>query len=131
MTIKKQIEQEKKQFNDNIEKLIKVSSEQFFNDNPKIKKIEISSSSEYNDEGSYDTIVTSDVDSIKVNGYSIWDLEEDNKFLKKTDCTEKEFNDLCNKSSETFEQFNDIYELLYGNSFTLIITKDKIKITHQ
>lgn len=128
-TIKKQLENLKKEYHTSVIDLLKSESNRFFSENPGAKTVEIIATNEYNDSDYY-TQVNTCGETIRVNGSSFterYEDDEDYKYYDKNDNpTEdtKKFNKLCEDASLVFSQFDDFYESLYGNYFTLTFSND-------
>lgn len=115
---------------DAIVQLILVVANEIINKYPEIKTIGFGASYEYNDEG-YDYNYRLDADDIEINGYNIWQLEEEDEdfFKKKLKIESREtFDELVEYVSDTFSPFDGELHHAFGKNFKLVISKDDVKI---
>lgn len=110
--------------------LILTAGSEIISKNPEIKTIAFGASYEYNDEG-YDYNYCISADDIEINGYNMWQLEdEDENFCKNTLNIESQdkFYELAETIAETFSPFDGEIHCVFGQNFKLVISKDDVKI---
>ena len=121
----------KQELQDAIVNYLNTQFKGYFEKYPAVKSVKINAEQSY-DDSNYSDYVYKDSESIKINGYSFIDLDnedwDDDECVENIGLTREKHENLASEASAIFNQINaSILLHIYGNSFGLKI--DRLGIT--
>lgn len=123
----------KKEIKDAVTNYLNIQFTEFFEKNPNLKSVKINASQEYND-SDYSDYIYNDGESIKINGYSYIDLDNedwdnDEEYIENIGMTREQHENIAESAATIFEAISDDILLhVYGNSFGLKVERSGISL---
>lgn len=124
--------QHKQQLKTEISEYLVTSFKEYFVKHPEVKSVKINTSQTYNDSDYSDTLYA-DSESVKINGYSFVDLDDedwdDDESVENVGLTNEQHEAAAGTAADIFSEISDeIWFLVYGTDFGLKITPNDITV---
>ena len=133
MSIKTELKKLQKEYKKNIRTLIETTltenAKNFFTKHSKVYSVKINCSQYYNDNDYSTHINNDDGESIKINEFNYYEIEDVKDLVKECGLTETEHMTAGDDACDIFKGIDDDYFIdAYGKEFSLEITPTSIKI---